>query len=155
MKRLEDVIKPKGLIDRKETLDALQEALKEFDEITAKEEFTTDQYLTVKDAIFWTRYRLFELCEKAILSLPPAESESPAWIPISESLPDEETEVLVTRKFLGTKDVPKSVYVETAERIGEDWCAISDEFKVAPSRHTKPIAWMPMPEPYDVTKEVR
>ena len=155
MKKLEDVIKPKGLIDRQNTLDALQEALQEFDEITEKEEFINDKYLTPQQAIHWTRCRLYDLCKKAILDMPPIESDSPAWIPISESLPDEETEVLVTRKFLGTKDVPKSVYVETAERIGDSWCANSDEYKVAPSRHTDPIAWMPMPEPYDDTEKVR
>lgn len=79
--------------------------------------------------------------------LPSAQPEW-QWISCSERLPGEETPVLVTRKFLGTKDVPEKTYVEVAERIGSDWVSDSDEYKIARSRHTDPIAWMLLPEPY-------
>jgi hypothetical protein len=78
------------------------------------------------------------------------------WIPCSERLPEEETDVLVTRKFLGCRDgshgwnahIPPKTYVEVAQYCNGEWIALSDEYKVARSRHTDPVAWMPRPEPY-------
>lgn len=83
-------------------------------------------------------------------------SEIPHWIPCSERLPEEETDVLVTRKFLGCKDgshgwnshIPPTTYVEVAQYFNGEWTALSDEYKIARNRHTNPIAWMPLPEPY-------
>jgi len=72
----------------------------------------------------------------------------PKWIPVTERLPEEDTDVLVVMKFLGVKgQVPPSTYVEIASRIGDDWCAASDEYKIARSKHTDPLFWMPLPEP--------
>lgn len=69
------------------------------------------------------------------------------WIPVTEALPEEDEEVLVTVRFDGTKDVKPSVYVETASQIGGEWTSYSDEWKVAKSKHHV-IAWMPLPEPW-------
>lgn len=78
------------------------------------------------------------------------------WIPCSERMPVEETDVLVTRTFLGCKDgshgwnnhIPPKTYVEVAQYFNGEWTALSDGYKVARSRHTDPVAWMPLPEPY-------
>ena len=69
------------------------------------------------------------------------------WIPISERLPEEDEEVLVTVRFDGYRDVKPCVYVEVANRIGDKWTSFTDEFKGARRNHHV-IAWMPLPEPY-------
>ena len=80
----------------------------------------------------------------------------PIWCAeVIEALPEEETDVLVTRTFLGCKDVsrgwnnhiPPSTYVEVAQYFNGEWTALSDEYKIARNRHTNPVAWMPLPEP--------
>lgn len=70
------------------------------------------------------------------------------WISVKERLPEEDTDVLVVRKFLGVKgQVRPSTYVEIASRIGDEWVAVSDEYKISRSKHTNPSHWMPLPEP--------
>ena len=69
------------------------------------------------------------------------------WIPVTERLPEEDESVFVVRKFLGIKgQVPPSTYTEIAYRIGDNWYADSDEYKIARSKHTDPLYWMPLPE---------
>lgn len=88
-------------------------------------------------------------------SMPTVQTER-RWIPCSESLPEEDTDVLVSVHFLGLKQtsprrwnghIRESWYVDVARMIGDEWSSASDEFKVAKDRH-KIIAWMPLPEPY-------
>lgn len=78
------------------------------------------------------------------------------WIPCSERLPDEDTEVLVTVYFHGlakkhppgwNKQIKPNYYVEAASQIDGEWSSYSDEYKIARDRH-EVIAWMPKPSPY-------
>ena len=99
------------------------------------------------------RDSLIVAVQKAFEVLETAGSE---WTPCSERLPDEETDVIVTRTFLGCKDgshgwnahIPPKTYVEVAQYFNGEWTALSDEYKVARNRHTDPVAWMPLPDPW-------
>ncbi len=86
----------------------------------------------------------------------PTIQPEPHWIPVTERLPEEETDVLVTVHFLGLKrthrngwneHIKESFYVEVASHINGEWGSASDEYKIAKDRH-KVIAWMPLPESY-------
>ncbi len=95
--------------------------------------------------------------EEVLRCLPSAQQ----WIPCSERLPEEEEDVLVTRRFLGVKNcskrwndhIPPTTYVEVAQYFDGTWTALSDEYKIARNRHTDPIAWMPLPNPYKESEE--
>ena len=73
------------------------------------------------------------------------------WIPVTEKLPDEEKDVLVSVHFDGHKsptvDLPPSDYVEIASHIEGVWSSLSDEYKAVEVNHHV-VAWMPLPEPW-------
>lgn len=87
-----------------------------------------------------------DLAISVIAKFPSAEPER-KWIPVSEALPEEDEEVLVTVRFDGIKDLKSSTYVEVAHQIDCEWSSYTDEYKVMRHRHHV-IAWMPLPEPY-------
>lgn len=68
------------------------------------------------------------------------------WTPNSEGPPEDEQKVLVTRIYKTNKGDRR--FVDTAEMCCGDWLCDSDEFLIDKKRVSKPIAWMPMPEPY-------
>lgn len=72
------------------------------------------------------------------------EYEDDESVVYTSALPDENEPVLVTREFSCGKRQKR--YVEIADRIGNSWFSYSDEYKVG--NHGRPIAWMPLPEPY-------
>lgn len=81
-------------------------------------------------------------------ALPSTEPE-PRWIPVTERLPEEETDVLVSVHFDGHKCspvdyLPPSDYVEIASHVDGLWSSLSDEYKVAWKKHHV-VAWMPTP----------
>ena len=82
--------------------------------------------------------------------------EQDRWIPVTERMPEEDEDVLVTVHFLGLKQthpngwndhIKPSFYVDIARHYVGEWCSVSDEYKVARSRHIV-TAWRPLPEPY-------
>lgn len=83
-------------------------------------------------------------------ALPSAEPER-EWIPVTERLPEEETDVLVTVHFDGHKsqtvNLPPSDYVEIASHVDGIWSSLSDEYKVAWKKHHV-VAWAKLPKPW-------
>lgn len=79
-----------------------------------------------------------------------AESER-KWIPVTEALPEEEKDVLVSVHFEGFKgktvDLPPSDYVEIASHVDGVWSSLSDEYKAIEVNHHV-VAWAKLPEPW-------
>jgi len=99
------------------------------------------------EGAFWIDYRrVIDIIE----DFPNAEPER-KWIPVSEKLPEEEKDVLVSVHFDGYKDeyinYPPSDYVEIASHIDGVWSSIYDDFKTM-RRHHHIVEWMPLPEPW-------
>lgn len=78
------------------------------------------------------------------------------WIPVSERLPEEDKEVMVSVHFLGLDQkhpsgwndhIKENYYVDVGSQIDGEWSSYSDEYKVARNRHIV-VAWMPLPEPW-------
>ena len=81
------------------------------------------------------------------------------WIPVSERLPEEGKNVLVTVHFIGADKNDEGWYVtaepydyvDVAEMLFDNdtnsWSSLSDEYKMDKSKY-KVVAWMPLPEPY-------
>ena len=126
------------LIDRQDAIDALGEK-----------------------PLVWDDFSDFDLGKAAqwsddvdtIKELPSAQ---PKWIPVTEQLPEEDKEVLVSVYFAGLKQTHKngwkddfepSYYVDIARYFCGEWSCATDEYKIASNRHTV-LAWMPLPEPY-------
>lgn len=74
-------------------------------------------------------------------SMPTIEAE-PHWIPCSERLPEEKGEYLVTYHPCYWDDVKDEI------RVGID--TFRGRTTWAKKKHQRVIAWMPMPEPYEV-----
>lgn len=74
--------------------------------------------------------------------------EEVKWTPVTEALPEEEEEVLVTVRFDGIeKNEKPTYYVEVAHQNDGEWLSYSDEWKVLRHRHHV-VAWKPLPEPW-------
>lgn len=73
------------------------------------------------------------------------------WIPVTEALPEEEKDVLVSVHFDGHKgstvNIPPIDYVEIASHIEGVWSSLSDEYKAVECNHHV-VAWAKLPEPW-------
>ena len=98
-------------------------------------------------AEFWgfTREEYEEFLDMAIKAL------EQRWIPVSERLPEENKQVLVTECFT-TINGEKIYSISLASFYGDDWVTVYDEYKIDPSRH-KVIAWRELPETYKEESE--
>ena len=69
------------------------------------------------------------------------------WIPVSERLPENDDEVLLTVEFKKHRFVYSGSYSKDVDGDSH-WYSLWDEFRVGRARE-KIIAWMPMPKPYE------
>ena len=74
--------------------------------------------------------------EALILAIDAMEQPEPHWIPVTERLPEDDTEVFV---YLFDRQSPYIAWVT-------DSCWFTEEFQV--EKENYPKAWMPLPEPY-------
>ena len=71
----------------------------------------------------------------------------PKWIPVSEALPEVRNVVLITAYWHETYQVMQASY------FGSDWWCVPFNNCGKHMQKLIPIAWMPLPEPYEVTDE--
>lgn len=134
------------------------------DELIAKLGIAHDCSVCKKDEGPYCRWKpnVVDVCE-AINDAPTIEPERKTgkWIPVSERLPEEHNDVLVTVYFMGLErkhspgwndHIKPSYYVDLASHIDGEWYSASDEYKIALKRN-KVIAWMPLPESYKGDKD--
>ena len=91
------------------------------------------------ETFYITNY--FSHITKMIDDAPTVKPEETQWIPVTERLPENDVDVIVTGVYMGHN------YVEIASCSDGRWSSYMDEYKVHPTLH-KIIAWMPLPEPY-------
>ena len=87
-----------------------------------------------------TSYEWAETVRLAIKAL-----EQQRWIPVSERLPEEDGQYLITVKYKHVNDCYEDVYAEHGEWYDGKW----DTFCFGHCGEVEDItAWMPLPEPF-------
>ena len=109
-------------VSRQYILDALDEYIEEYGEVD-------------KEGNHDLKWCAMGEAKMVVKEAPPAQTE-PQWIPVSERLPEDGTEVFV---YLFDLPSPFIAWIEDTRWYTED-------FEV--ERENEPIAWMPIPEPY-------
>lgn len=90
--------------------------------------------LIKQDGKDWLDERDIPILDMAISAL--EKQDKQRWIPVSERLPEDDTEVLV---YLFSRPSPYIAWVSDCH-----W--YTEEFEI--EKENYPIAWMPLPEPY-------
>ena len=117
-------------ISRQDVIDAIQKRADEVDSVYSA---------------FWEGLKI---AQDIVEKVPSAEPER-KWIPVTDALPEEETNVLVTVHYDGDKyyRYKPNDYVTTAEYISDRWCFADEEFIMQLHKHHV-IAWAPLPKPW-------
>lgn len=126
------------LISRRAAIDALWDALYEYEDKT-KKQFQESEDLDVED---WIEHRIFvqnmnDIDRQVILNMPSAQPKQ-QWIPVSKSLPDESGKYLVTA-FDGHKN--RTTYVQYQKKT-KSWVLTGTR------AYWKVLAWAHLPEPW-------
>lgn len=87
----------------------------------------------------WSVYGL-DLCKDAIANLPSIDAK-PQWTPCSERLPEENEVVLTQARF--ADDIKMAVSARIDYNYWTGWG----------TREVNVVAWMPLPEPYEVERK--
>ena len=135
-------------ISRRAAIDALWKALYEYEDETEKQ-FLESEELDVGE---WIGHRIFvqnmnDIDRQTILNLPTAQPEQ-RWIPVTERLPENDNEVLIT--VWDAEDDYVEVYkgFYQGHEWWTQWCHGCSKIKGEPCGENIVIAWMPLPEPY-------
>lgn len=137
----------------KDVVDSLERKLLE----PEKPDPVNARILTYEESAMWDAYRAIgtpEQCWEAV--------EHTRWIPVSERLPENESECLVTlKKTYGMQEVVYGIanYLNFGDtwhwnekKYGYlEWDKYSDGY--GGTKAYRVIAWMPLPEPYHVAEE--
>lgn len=99
---------------------------------------------TLKTSFLGMSFERYKKAKRMFEQLPSVTPQQTRWIPISERLPEEDGQYLITVKYKPEADY-ENIYAEHGEWVDGRW----DMFCFGHCGEVEEIvAWMPLPEPY-------